>query len=67
MSSGSSKAEKRATASPSPSSSPSGEKDIYVHHYRLDKTIGQGTYGKVKLAYDSRTGEKVPSISYIYG
>lgn len=39
--------------------SPIPEKDMYVHHYKLDKTIGQGTYGKVKLAYDTRTGEKV--------
>ncbi|KAJ3110371.1 MAP/microtubule affinity-regulating kinase 3 [Phlyctochytrium bullatum] len=30
-----------------------------VDHYRIDKTIGQGTYGKVKLGYDTRTNEKV--------
>jgi MAP/microtubule affinity-regulating kinase len=29
-------------------------------HYKLEKTIGQGTYGKVKLGKDIRTGEKVP-------
>jgi hypothetical protein len=46
----------------SPSSS---EKDNMVHHYKLDKTIGQGTYGKVKLGFDTRTGEKVSYIPAI--
>lgn len=27
--------------------------------YRVDKTIGQGTYGKVKLGFHVATGEKV--------
>lgn len=30
-----------------------------VGHYKLGKTIGQGSYGKVKLAVDIRTGQKV--------
>ena len=28
-------------------------------HYKFIKTLGQGSYGKVKLAEDLRTGEKV--------
>ena len=32
-----------------------------IGNYRLEKTIGQGTYGKVKLAVDLRTNEKVSS------
>jgi len=29
------------------------------HRYDLLKTLGRGTYGKVKLAVDRKTGEKV--------
>jgi serine/threonine protein kinase len=32
----------------------------YVGQYNFEKNIGQGTYGKVKLAIHSETGEKVP-------
>jgi serine/threonine protein kinase len=32
-----------------------------IGNYKLDKTIGQGTYGKVKLGVDIRTKEKVKS------
>ena len=27
--------------------------------YRLDKTLGEGSYGLVKLAYHIKTGKKV--------
>jgi len=27
--------------------------------YRIERTLGEGTYGKVKLAYDNYTREKV--------
>lgn len=30
-----------------------------VGNYKIEKTIGQGTFGKVKLAIHSLTGEKV--------
>lgn len=30
-----------------------------VGNYRIEKTIGQGTYGKVKLAYHTVTNAKV--------
>ncbi len=33
-----------------------------VGNYKLEKTLGQGTYGKVKLATDTRTNEKVPPL-----
>lgn len=40
-----------------------GENSFAEHHnlanYKLGKTIGQGSYGKVKLAVDLRTKEKV--------
>ena len=32
--------------------------------YRIERTLGEGTYGKVKLAYDNYTREKVISSSY---
>ncbi len=32
---------------------------VYVGQYKFEKNIGQGTYGKVKLAIHSETGEKV--------
>ena len=35
------------------------EQPLIVGNYRLDKTLGQGTYGKVKLAYRVDTNEKV--------
>lgn len=31
-----------------------------IGHYDLDKTIGQGQFGKVKLATHVLTGERVP-------
>ncbi|KAJ3410388.1 MAP/microtubule affinity-regulating kinase 3 [Chytridiales sp. JEL 0842] len=33
--------------------------DAQIGNYRVDKTIGQGTYGKVKLGVHVQTGEKV--------
>lgn len=39
--------------------SPAPSSDQIVGNYRLGKTIGQGTYGKVKIASDIRTGQKV--------
>ena len=30
-----------------------------VGDYRVSRTIGQGTYGKVRLGYHSETNEKV--------
>ncbi len=35
------------------------EEDIIGGNYRLLRTIGQGTYGKVKLGQDIRSGESV--------
>jgi len=32
---------------------------VMVGDYRLEKTIGQGTYGKVKLGIHVKTNEKV--------
>lgn len=36
-----------------------GEAPFMIKNYNVGKTIGQGTYGKVKLAQDTRTGLKV--------
>jgi serine/threonine protein kinase len=45
--------------SPRPSStSATGERKV-VGQYMLGKTIGEGTFGKVKLAVHLPTGEKV--------
>ncbi|KXS16880.1 Pkinase-domain-containing protein, partial [Gonapodya prolifera JEL478] len=38
---------------------PAEEPPIIIGKYRLDKTIGQGTYGKVKLGTHVDTGDKV--------
>ena len=35
-----------------------------IENYRLEKTVGQGTYGKVKLAIHLITGTKVLSNLY---
>lgn len=34
---------------------------ILIGNYRLEKTIGQGTYGKVKLGFSTQDGTKVNS------
>ena len=34
--------------------------------YKVDKTIGQGTYGKVRLGINTHTNEKVPLYDRIY-
>jgi serine/threonine protein kinase len=41
------------------------EKHKVVGQYMLGKTIGEGTFGKVKLAVHIPTGEKVSSSSTI--
>lgn len=35
------------------------EPDKFIGNYIIDKTIGQGTYGKVKLGFHAQTKEKV--------
>ncbi|KAJ3092186.1 MAP/microtubule affinity-regulating kinase 4 [Quaeritorhiza haematococci] len=46
------------TPTPPPPASSSEREPSVVGHYRIDRNIGQGTYGKVKLAYHVHTGEK---------
>lgn len=53
-----------STQAPAPAQPPSkvaaAELDgSIVGNYKIVKTIGQGTYGKVKLAYHCQTGNKV--------
>lgn len=36
-----------------------------VGQYMIGKTIGEGTFGKVKLAVHIPTGEKVSSASFL--
>ncbi len=31
----------------------------YLGHYLIEKTLGEGSYGKVKLATNTKTGQKV--------
>jgi len=38
--------------------------NLMVGDYRLEKTIGQGTYGKVKLGIHMKTNEKVIFFFY---
>ena len=39
------------------------EKEVYIlGDYKLGKTIGEGTFGKVKLGIHKLTGEKVNNI-----
>ena len=35
------------------------EEELILGIYRLGKTIGEGTFGKVKIGYHKMTGEKV--------
>ena len=37
----------------------SDKNEELVGNYRLDKVIGQGTYGKVRLGFNISTQEKV--------
>ncbi|KAI8813048.1 kinase-like domain-containing protein, partial [Cladochytrium replicatum] len=49
-------------ASVARSNSPSGSQNrlaLYLDRYTVTKVLGEGSYGKVKLAIDSQTGEKV--------
>ncbi|KAI8813953.1 kinase-like domain-containing protein, partial [Cladochytrium replicatum] len=44
------------------SNSPNGSQNrlaLYLDRYTVTKVLGEGSYGKVKLAIDSHTGEKV--------
>jgi hypothetical protein len=36
------------------------------HRFEIIKTLGEGTYGKVKLAIDRTNGEKVRTFSFLY-
>lgn len=49
-----------ATALSPRSSLPQHRRIQCIGHYDLDKTIGQGQFGKVKLATHVLTGERVP-------
>ena len=49
----------------SQSQSISKEKDFKIGNYLIKKTLGKGTFGKVKLGIHQITGEKVNSIIYI--
>ena len=62
------------TANPAPAQKPEGDKapleldDKHVAgttlgNYVFDKSLGKGTFGKVKLAVHSKTGEKVTRIA----
>jgi serine/threonine protein kinase KIN1/2 len=51
----------RAISSSNNGSSSQQEKRKIVGQYMLGKTIGEGTFGKVKLAIHIPTGEKVGS------
>ena len=33
--------------------------DKQIGHYRINKEIGQGTFGKVRLGFDTLTNQKV--------
>jgi hypothetical protein len=35
------------------------EEELILGNYRLGKTIGEGTFGKVKIGFHKMTGEKV--------
>lgn len=45
---------------------PASKNNLIAGRYRLLKTIGQGTYGKVKLAIDTKKNEKVCTFNLIY-
>ena len=42
--------------------SPTEDRKILAEQYEIEKTIGEGSYGKVKLATHLPTGQKVPSF-----
>jgi hypothetical protein len=50
---------RRRSTSPSSSINPFNSKQETVGQFILGKTLGQGTFGKVKLGIHSITGEKV--------
>lgn len=47
------------SAEPSASSSTDDVGALLLNRYRVEKQLGEGSYGKVKLATDMRTGDKV--------
>lgn len=49
----------RHHAKPRKSSKKKDRKPINIGHYELGKTIGEGTFGKVKIGKHNLTGEKV--------
>ncbi|TPX59804.1 hypothetical protein PhCBS80983_g02175, partial [Powellomyces hirtus] len=51
--------EKAAAAEKLAFENDSAEAGVHVLRWRIDRTIGQGTYGKVRLGIDPNTGEKV--------
>lgn len=40
-------------------SAPPSKQDVEILHYRIGRTLGEGTYGKVKLGVDTKTNAKV--------
>ena len=40
------------------------EEELILGNYRLGKTIGEGTFGKVKIGIHKITGEKVNNLYY---
>jgi serine/threonine protein kinase len=53
-------------SSPRPSSSSATGDRKVIGQYMLGKTIGEGTFGKVKLAVHLPTGEKVNPLMLTY-
>jgi serine/threonine protein kinase len=41
------------------SAPPITKQDVEILHYKVGRTLGEGTYGKVKLGVDTRTNTKV--------
>lgn len=42
---------------------PQPKREVTVLHYRIGKTLGEGTYGKVKLGLDTKSNQKVCASS----
>lgn len=40
---------------------------LVLNRYKIEKELGEGSYGKVKLAIDTRTGEKVSGEIVFFG
>jgi carbon catabolite-derepressing protein kinase len=53
------------TAAPaSPGTPQADKKKVYIGNYKVGKTLGEGSFAKVKLAVHSMTGQKVTFIDY---